>query len=115
MKPPRIPGNTPYQDYLSYWGTVGDLKARASVARNPVTPTATQQQLARDEATEVRAALAGNKYAPPDVLHLLADDPDEAVRRALATNPNAPRSAVRSEDVVDVAVDCSAPDMEVEA
>ena len=63
-------------------------KERREVARNPNTPIAALQELARDKNLYVRYEVARNPNTPIAALQELARDADEYVRRSVVHNPN---------------------------
>ncbi len=97
-----------------------DMGARWAVAKNPHTPAAVLEMLAKDEINLVRALVATNPSTPPTVLEkffgdekivrdglsgnpatpakllkVLADDSDKMVRLRLAENPSAPADVLQ--------------------
>lgn len=61
---------------------------RGCVARNPNTPVAALQRLAKDGDNSVRSAVAYNKSTPIEILNELASDYDWMVQDNVATHPN---------------------------
>ena len=63
--------------------------ARESIAKNPLTPAAALEELARDSVYQVRLSVSGNPSAPMDTLLELAKESEEFLE-SVGKNPSTP-------------------------
>jgi len=70
------------------------LGVAEGVARNPNTPSAVLESLAKDKCIDVRCGVAQNPISPVALLEMLARDKALCVRQAVSFNPNTPTSAL---------------------
>ncbi|MRI83853.1 MAG: hypothetical protein C6I00_05460 [Nitratiruptor sp.] len=108
------------EELLIALSEVDDMGSRWAVAKNPHTPVAILEKLAKDQVNLVRALVAtnpntpvhlieklfedekivrdgtsGNPNTPPHILAQLAKDPDKLVRLRVAENPSTPTTTLQ--------------------